>query len=38
MPVIPQRIGNRPRFIYNQVDAYLNNPKITNEDYFQRRT
>jgi hypothetical protein len=24
----------RPRFIYNQVDAYLNNPKVQ-DDYFK---
>ena len=32
-----QEYGNKPRFVYNQVDAYLNNPK-NQEDYFKRRT
>ena len=28
------RYGNKPFFIYNQVDAWLNNPK-NQEDYFK---
>ena len=29
-----KRIGNKPFFVLNQVDAYLNNPKAQ-EDYFK---
>ena len=30
-----RRIGNKPFFVYNQVDAWLNDPK-NQEDYFKR--
>ena len=35
-PKMPcRRIGNKPFFVYNQVDAWLNDPK-NQEDYFKR--
>ena len=34
-PKMPcRRIGNKPFFVYNQVDAWLNDPK-NQEDYFK---
>ena len=33
-PMPHVRYGNKPFFIYNQVDAYLNNPRYQ-EDYFK---
>ena len=35
-PQMPcRRIGNKPFFVYNQVDAWLNDPK-NQEDYFKK--